>query len=97
MAYLNQKQREELRDDLKNRSYRGAKWKLRLMDPSTRLVFLRNNQDVNKWLTRFELGQAGVRVTLVETNEFNTRKNGKVSNDYTYVDAIVEPLPQNKN
>lgn len=97
MAYLNAKQRQELQDDLKNRSFRGAKWKLRWMDSDARLVFQRNNQTVGKWLTRFELKDAGVRVTLVETNSFNTHKNGKVSNDYVYSDAIVEPLPDNKS
>lgn len=97
MAFLNAKEREALRDDLKGRTFRGAKWKLRWMDKKGRLVYHRNSQKINQWQTRFELGENGVIVTLIESNEFNTHKDGKVSNDYTFVDVVVEPSPDNKN
>lgn len=97
MAFLNEQERQALRDDLKGRSFRGAKWKLRLMDSKSRLVYHRNNQDVGVWLTRYELKDAGVRVTLVETNAYNTHKNGKITNDYDFTDVVVEPLPANKS
>jgi hypothetical protein len=93
MAYLNAQEQQALRDDLKKMSYRGAKWKLRGMDDSARLRYQRTNQEVGKWLTRYDLPALGVAVTLVETNDYNTHKSGYISNDYTYVDAIVEPLP----
>lgn len=94
MAYLNAQEQQALQDNLKKMSYRGAKWKLRGMDRGARLRYLRSNQETGKWLTRYELPTLGVAVTLVESNDFNTHKTGRVSNDYTYVDAIVEPLPE---
>ena len=94
MAYLNAQEQQELRKDLLNRSFRGAKWKLRGMDNTARLRYIRSNQEVGKWLTRYDLPAHGVSVTLVETNAVNTHKNGSLSSDYTYIDAIVEPLPE---
>ena len=41
MAVLNAKEQQELRDDLRGRSYRGAKWKLRGMDTGARLRYIR--------------------------------------------------------
>lgn len=94
MAYLNAQEQQALRDELKKMSYRGAKWKLRGMDTGARLRYVRTNQEVGKWLTRYDLPAYGVAVTLVETNAVNTHKNGSLSSDYTYVDVIVEPLPE---
>lgn len=94
MAQMTAQEQQELRKDLLNRSYRGAKWKLRGMDTGARLRYVRTNQEVGKWLTRYDLPAYGVAVTLVETNSVNTHKNGSLSSDYTYVDAIVEPLPE---
>lgn len=94
MAYLNAQEQQALRDELKRMSYRGAKWKLRGMDPDARLRYQRTNQEVGKWMTRYDLPSFGVAVTLVETNDYNTHKTGYISNDYTYVDVIVEPLPE---
>ena len=97
MAFLNATERQALSDELKGKSFRMAKWTLRLRDPEGRLVYHRNSQDQGKWMTRFELKNLGVRVTLIETNATNTHKNGKLSSDYTFADAIVEPTPDNKN
>jgi hypothetical protein len=94
MAYLNAQEQQALRDELKKMSFRGAKWKLRGMDPDSRLRYHRTNQEIGKWMTRYDLPAYGVAVTLVETNAVNTHKNGHLSSDFTYVDAIVEPLPE---
>jgi hypothetical protein len=93
MAAMSEQQRRELRDDLIGRSFRGAKWRLRLMDPNARLRFHRTNRWVGKWTTRYDLPGHGVAVTLVENNAYSTHKDGRVSNDYEFVDVIVEPLP----
>ncbi len=94
MAYLNAQEQQALRDELKKMSYRGAKWKLRGMDAGARLRYQRSNQEVGKWMTRYDLPAYGVAVILVETNAVNTHKNGSLSSDYTYEDVIVEPLPE---
>lgn len=94
MARLNAQEQQALRDELKKMSYRGAKWKLRGMDPDARLRYQRSSQEIGKWTTRYDLPASGVSVTLVETNDYNTHKNGRISNDYTYVDVLVEPLPE---
>ncbi|MBK8138795.1 MAG: hypothetical protein IPK52_23775 [Chloroflexi bacterium] len=97
MGILNEKERQALRDDLKGRSFRGAKWKLRLTDSKARLVYHRNSQEIGVWLTRFELKDAGVMVTLVEKNAYNAHKGGTVTSDYSFEDVMVDPLPGNKS
>ncbi len=93
MAKMNLDQQKALREDLIGRSFRGAKWKLRLLEPNPRLRYHRTNREVGKWTTRYDLPESGVFVTLVETNDSTAHKNGTVTSDFTYVDAIVEPLP----
>jgi hypothetical protein len=55
MAYLNEQQREELLNQLKDMSFNQANWKLRLMDKQGRLAFYRNAQQTGRWLTRYVL------------------------------------------
>lgn len=96
MATMNEKERNALRDDLIKRSFRGAKWKLRLMDPNARLRYHRTNMEIGKWMTRYDMPASGTAVTLIETNEYGTHQDGRITNDYTFVDVVVEPLPENE-
>lgn len=92
MAYLNEQQRAQLRDELKNLKFNQAKGRLRRMDPKARLVFYRNSQQVGRWLTRYDLESLGTRVTLVEENHVNDR----MRSEWELVDVKVEPTPDNR-
>lgn len=96
MAYLNKNEREKLRDELKNLRFNQAKGKVRGMDTESRLVYLRNVQNVNQWATRYDLPTFGIRVTLMESFDMQEQKGGKLRADYNLTDVTVEPTPENK-
>ena len=95
MAYLNEKERDDLLNKLKDMNFKKAKGKLERMDPEGRLAFYRNVQTVGKWMTRFDLTGLGTRVTLIEENH-NPNQAGRNDNDFELVEIIVEPLPGNR-
>lgn len=97
MAFLNKTEREQLRDELKKMRFNQAKGKVRGMDPKSRLVYLRNVQNVNQWATRYELPTYGVRVTLLEHHDTKEAKSGKIKSEYDLIDVLVEPTPANKS
>jgi hypothetical protein len=94
MAYLNEQQRQELVDNLRNVKFTQAKGKVRRMDEKSRLVFWRNSQSVGRLLTRYDLPTLGTRVTLVEGVD-EVAKNGKLKADYQLIEIVAEPLPGN--
>ena len=96
MAFLNKNERDQLRDELKNMRFNRAKGKVRGMDTKSRLVYLRNTQNVDQWFTRYELPTYGVRVTLVEHYDTKEAKSGKIKSNYDLVDVLVEPTTENK-
>jgi hypothetical protein len=96
MAFLNAQEREALLQELKQKKFGAAKWKLSHLDPKGRLAYFRNNQEVGKWLTRYELPTLGTRVTLVETYD-TKQKGGHNKVDFQFVDVIVEPTADNKS
>jgi hypothetical protein len=95
MTYLNKVEREALASQLKKLSFNQAKAKVRGMDPKGRLVYLRNFQHTGMWETRYDLEGLGARVTLVETHDTHTLDD-KLKADFNFVDARVEPLPDNR-
>jgi len=94
MAYLNQQQRLELLNELKNMKFNRAKGKVRGMDPKARLAFYRNAQGVGKLLTRYDLPTLGTRVTLVEGVD-EVQNGGKLKAEYDLLEVQVDPLPGN--
>ncbi len=96
MAYLNADERQKLLDELKRMRFHQAKHKLIRMDPKGRLVYYRNNQNTNKWLTRIDLVSYGTRVTLVEESRLR-EKNGKTYAEFELTEIIVEPTPDNRS
>lgn len=96
MAFLDKNEREQLYNELKSMSFNRARGKLRRIDPKGRLAYLRNVQNVGEWVTRYELPGLGTRVTLVESFETNEKRTGKIKSEYTLVNVIVEPTPENK-
>jgi len=94
MAYLNEQQRLELVNQLKDIKFMQAKGKVRRMDEQSRLVYWRNAQGVGRLLTRYDLPTLGTRVTLVEgVDEVN--KGGKLKADYQLIEVVAEALPGN--
>ncbi len=94
MPYLNDAQREQLLNDLKRLKFNQAKGRVRGMDPKNRLVYYRNAQGVNRWMTRYDLPTLGTRVTLVETHA-DVANHGKLKSEFDMAEVIVEPLPGN--
>ncbi len=94
MAYLNQDERGQLLDNLKDMKFNRAKYKLLRMDPKVRLAYYRNVQQSGEWHTRFILDGLGTIVTLVEVNhaENNQARNKQ---RFEFVNIIVEPTPAN--
>lgn len=96
MPYLNADQREKLANELKDMPFNRAKGKVRGMDKHSRLVFYRNAQGVNRWMTRFDLPTLGTRVTLVESHQ-DANHQGKLRSEFELSEVIVEPLPGNNS
>jgi hypothetical protein len=94
MAYLNEQQRLELLNELKNMKFMRAKGKVRRLDEESRLVFWRNAQSVGKLLTRYDLPTLGTRVTLVEGVD-EVKNGSKLKAEYGLIEVRVEPLPGN--
>jgi hypothetical protein len=95
MPYLNQDERRKLLDDLRKMSFNKARGKLRRMDPTGRLAFLRNVQHSGQWMTRYDLPGLGTRVTLIEEMSLKEGK-GRPRSDFQLREVIVEPTPDNR-
>lgn len=94
MAYLNEAERKTLLDQLSGMRLWRAKFKLRLMDPKVRLLYLRNVQQSGEWHTKYVLESLGAQVTLVEVNHAeNTQYRNK--QNFEFVSVIVEPTADN--
>lgn len=96
MAYLNEDERRALLDELSGMRLWRAKFKLRLMDPKGRLLYLRNVQQAGEWHTKYVLESLGAQVTLVEVNQ---AENNQYRNKqkFEFVNVIVEPTADNRS
>lgn len=95
MAYLNEQERDNLLDELKDMKFNRAKYRLARMDPKGRLAYFRNVQMSGEWHTKYVLEGLGTIVTLVETNQSaNTEARNK--QHYEFVNIIVEPTATNR-
>ncbi|MBZ0288108.1 MAG: hypothetical protein K8I30_10880 [Anaerolineae bacterium] len=98
MAYLNEQQRDQLLNELKNMTFNQANAKLRRMDKRGRLAFYRNAQQTGRWLTRYHLDGLGTRVTLVEKHSDQPdRQANRTKSTFEFVEVIVEPTPDNRS
>lgn len=95
MAYLNSQERDALQNELATLNFMQAKRKVRRMDGESRLAFLRNVQDVDQWVTRYELPSLGTVVTLIESNQ-NVGDGARKKAKFELVRVIVNPTPENK-
>lgn len=96
MAYLDVAQRKTLLDELSGMKFGRAKFKLRLMDPKCRLMYLRNVQQSGEWHTKFVLESLGTQVTLVERNHAENNQYRNKQN-FEFVNVIVEPTAENRS
>ena len=94
MAYLDAAQRKDLLDELSGMRLWRAKFKLRLMDPKVRLVYLRNVQQSGEWHTKYALPSFGTQVTLVEHNHA-ANDQARNKQNFEFVNVIVEPTADN--
>ena len=96
MAYLNEGERRALLDELSGMRLWRAKFKLRLMDPKGRLLYLRNVQQAGEWHTKYVLESLGAQVTLVEVNQ---AENNQYRNQqkFEFINVIVEPTADNRS
>lgn len=93
MAYLNKQERDQLLDDIKNKTYPQIRGILNRRDKKARLAYFRNVQQVNKWMTKYVLEGLGTEVTIVEApiqNERNQR------NEFKIEEIIVAPTDENR-
>lgn len=100
MAYLNQEQRNALRDELLKLKKMGkAAGKLRGMDQKVRVGVYRNMQRVGEFHTRYELPTLGARVTLIEedTRRSPNAEVNYLKREYDLVDVVVEPTTDNRS
>ena len=95
MAFLNERERAALLDDLKTMKFNRAKGKLLRLDPKGRLAYYRNVQQSGEWHTKVILDGLGTAVTLVEVNhaENNQPRNKQ---RFEFVNIIVEATADNR-
>lgn len=96
MAYLNEDERRALLDELSRMRLWRAKFKLRLMDPKGRLLYLRNVQQAGEWHTKYVLESLGTQVTLVEVNQAEN-DHYRNKQKFEFVNVIVEPTADNRS
>ena len=95
MAYLNQQERDQMAEDLKDKTRQQIRGYVNRRDPKTRLAYWRNAQESGKWMTRYVLPTLGTMVTVYESvaekpkGWFNKR-------DYTIEQIVVEPTANNR-
>lgn len=95
MAYLNEQERDDLLNKLKDMKFNRAKYRLARMDPKGRLAYYRNVQKSGEWHTKYVLEGLGTIVTLVEVSHSeNTDYRNK--QNFEFVNIIVEPTPSNR-
>jgi len=95
MAHLNQAQREQLLNEIKDKRYPQIRGILNGKDKKARLAFFRNAQLSGKWMTRYVLESLGTQVTIIEAPvERETKKRPR--RNYQIAEIIVEPTPDNE-
>jgi hypothetical protein len=96
MPYLDTNERKNLLEDLRKLTFNQAKGRLQRMDPKSRLVFYRNVQNVNQWVTRYALPSLGTIVTLIEEKDLKDEKDNREKVNYVLKEVVVEPTSQNR-
>lgn len=98
MAYLNERERDKLLEDLTRMNYNQARRRLRRMDPKVKLRMFRTVQNVNEWWTRYDLVGLGTSVTLIEkrVDGWEGDPSTRDLSNYELERVIVEPMPDNR-
>jgi len=97
MAYLNESERDELLNELTQKTFKQAQRTVFRVDPQARLRLYRNVQRVNEWVTSYELPNRGAVITLIEKREDEeTDPNVRVKVKYDMVRVEIAPTPDNR-
>lgn len=98
MAYLNEKEREKLLEDLSRMTFMRAKRKLRRMDRKAQVALYRNVQSTGEWVTRYDLVGLGTSVTLIEerVQGYTGTPDERARAEYELTRVVVEPMPGNR-
>lgn len=97
MAYLNEAERDELLDDLIQKTFKQAQRTVFRTDPQARLRLFRNVQKVNEWVTRYELPNRGAVITLIESRENEeTDPDVRVKVKYELIRVEIAPTSDNR-
>ncbi|MDQ7028173.1 MAG: hypothetical protein Q9P01_11260 [Anaerolineae bacterium] len=95
MAYLNKQERDQMAEEIKDKSPSQIRGYVNGKDKKARLAYWRNVQESGKWMTRYIMDSLGTMVTIYETFDeeskgwFNQRK-------YRVAQIVVEPSPNNR-
>ena len=95
MAYLNKQERDQMAEDIKDKTRQQIRGYVNGKDPKARLAYWRNVQESGKWMTRYVLETLGTMVTIYEVLDeepkgwFNKR-------DYKIEQIVVEPTRSNR-
>jgi hypothetical protein len=93
MSVLTADERQQLADELVNKKFLAAKWKLLHMDPKGRIRYFRNTQRVGYLMTTFDLPTYGAKVTIYEQHSQKTDKlTSKISGENKVAEVVVEAL-----
>src|SRR5690349_20837847 len=99
MASMSEQEQQALAQKLSQMKFSSAQSHLMGMDKKSRLRYFRSNQEVNKWLTAYDLPTQGIRVTLVESK--STKEKGisfftRLATAYALSEVRVEALAEKK-
>jgi hypothetical protein len=95
MAYLNQNERDQMAQDLKDKTRQQIRGYVNGKDAKARLAYWRNVQESGKWMTRYVLESLGTMVTVYEVLEEES-KGWFNKRDYKIEQIVVEPTANNR-
>ena len=95
MAYLNQQERDQMAQELRDKTRQQIRGYVNGKDKKARLAYFRNVQEPGKWMTRYVLDEFGVMVTIYEV--FDEKPHGWFNQrDYRIEQVVVEPTAANR-
>jgi hypothetical protein len=96
-ATMSTDEMEKLAQKLAKMKLNKAKWYVRRLDKQSVIELFRTAVGVDQWVTRFALPNKGLLISLIETKKDVGAPSdlGYRNTQFTYVEALVEALPDN--
>jgi hypothetical protein len=95
MAFLNKQERDQLAEDLKDKTFQQIRGYINRKDKNARLAYYRNVQLSTHWMTRYVMPTVGTQVTVFEAVDENT-KDDITRRKYRIDQIMVEPTSYNQ-